>query len=192
MGANGAPGTLTLGTGRYLYGGTSASPENDSGNYRAGAGAYSGDLYQYMTVNGVAPHTHNLTYYGDGAHIIATCSEADCNLPEVAGIHAIMLTIIKPTLGTYGQTGDSVSAEATLTGLEAFNSATGKTIATTDIKYVGRGTTTYAESATAPTGAGKYTAKITVEEKTAAVDYEIAKATIGTPTVTMAGLFWGR
>lgn len=52
--------------------------------------------------------------------------------------------------------------------------ATGKTISETDIRYVGRDDTAYAESATAPTDAGKYTAKITIEGKTASVDYEIA------------------
>ena len=52
--------------------------------------------------------------------------------------------------------------------------ATGKTISETDIRYVGRDDTAYAESATAPTDAGKYTAKITVEGKTASMDCEIA------------------
>ena len=52
--------------------------------------------------------------------------------------------------------------------------ATGKTISETDIRYVGRDDTAYAESATAPTDAGKYTAKITIEGKTASMDCEIA------------------
>ncbi|MBE5851261.1 MAG: hypothetical protein E7298_14225, partial [Lachnospiraceae bacterium] len=130
-------------------------------------------------------HTHSFTYSATGATITATCSNTDdCPLTDSKAT----LTIVAPTLSTYGGTGD---AAATLTGLEAFNSATGKTIATTDIKYVGRDTTTYAESITAPTDAGKYTAKITVEEMTATVDYEIAKATIGTPAVTMAGYTYG-
>ena len=89
---------------------------------------------------------------------------------------------MKPTLETYGQTGKS--AAATLTGLEAFNTVTGKSIAATDIKYVGRAGTTYTESTTAPTDAGKYAAKITLtgvktsagdnKSVTASVDYEIA------------------
>ncbi len=124
----------------------------------------------------IPPHTHSFTYSADGATITATCSAADCSL---TGGKAT-LTIAAPALTTYGGTGD---ATATLTGLDAFNSATGKTIAATGIKYVGRADTTYAESATAPTGAGKYTAKITVEENTASVDYEIAKAT---PTINTA------
>lgn len=82
----------------------------------------------------------------------------------------------------YGQTGEGISANATLTGLDDFNTTTGKTIAATDIKYVGRDGTNYEENATAPTNAGKYTAKITVEEKTASVNYEIDKAQPTTPT----------
>ncbi|MBQ9511062.1 MAG: hypothetical protein IJR55_05170 [Clostridia bacterium] len=117
------------------------------------------------------PHIHNFTYSANGATITASCSADGCELTD----KKVTLTINKPTLSTYGEAGKS--AAATLTVLSDFNAATGKKIAETDIKYVGRDGTTYTESATAPTGAGKYTAKITVEEKTARVDYEIAKAT---------------
>ena len=102
-----------------------------------------------------------------------------------------VLTIVAPTLATYGQTGGGISEKATLTGLDAFNSVTGKSVAATEIKYVGRDGTTYAESATAPTGAGKYAATITLvgvktsegtgKSVTATVDYEIGKAD---PTAT--------
>lgn len=108
---------------------------------------------QYWVVS--SAHTHSFTYSASGATITATCSNTGCTLTENP-----TLTIVKPTLETYGQTGKS--AAATLTGLEAFNTVTGKSIAATDIKYVGRAGTTYAESATAPTNAGKYTAKITL------------------------------
>ena len=91
------------------------------------------------------------------------------------------LTIVAPMLTTYGQTGEDISAAATLTGLDDFNTATSKTVAETEIKYVGRDGTTYDENEAAPSAAGKYTAKITVEGVTASVDYEIAKAD---PTVT--------
>ena len=126
------------------------------------------------------PHTHSFTYSASGATITASCGADGCTLPASsagAGDHVATLTIGAPTLTYVGQTGDGISANATLTGLEDFNTATGKTIAATDIKYVGRDGTSYAESGTAPTNAGKYTAKITVEEKTARVDYEIDKAT---------------
>ena len=127
-------------------------------------------------------HIHSFTYAANGATITATCSVANCTLTDSKATQ----TIEAPTITTYGQTGEGISASATLTGLSDFNAATGKTIATTDIKYVGRDSTTYAESTTAPTGAGKYTAKITVEGKTASVDYEIAKAdpTAAAPTAT--------
>ena len=120
-------------------------------------------------------HTHSFTYSASGDTITATCSVANCTLTDSKAT----LTIAAPALTTYGGTG---SAAATLTGLTDFNSATGKTIAATDIKYVGRDGTTYTESTTAPTNAGKYTAKITVEEKTASVNYEIAKVN---PTCTV-------
>ena len=130
----------------------------------------------------ISSHAHSFTYTADGATITATCSADGCTLTDSKAT----LTIAAPTMTTYGQTGEGISASATLTGLSDFNAATGKTIAATDIKYVGRDSTTYAESTTAPTDAGKYTAKITVEDKTASVDYEIAKAdpTATAPTAT--------
>ena len=170
----GTNGTLTLGTGMNLYGGTSANPENDLSNHVAQSnGDYARS--QYMTVNNVAPHTHSFTYTASGATITATCGSHD-GCPLASSDYKATLTIVAPTLTTYGQTGEGISAAATLTGLSDFNTATGKTIATTDIKYVGRDGTTYTESATAPVKGGKYTAKITVDtDKTASVDYEIAK-----------------
>lgn len=118
------------------------------------------------------PHWHNFTYsVGSGAHsdtITATCSNAGCPLTD----KKVSLVIVAPELNTYGGTG---SASAALTGRNEFNTATSKSVAITDIKYVGRDGTTYTESTTAPTGAGKYTAKVTVEGKTASVNYEIGK-----------------
>ena len=122
-------------------------------------------------------HVHDFTYSADGAAITATCTEEDCDLTDSKAT----LTIVAPMLTTYGQTGEDISAAATLTGLDDFNTATSKTVAETEIKYVGRDGTTYDENEAAPSAAGKYTAKITVEGVTASVDYEIAKAD---PTVT--------
>ncbi len=104
----------------------------------------------------------DFTYAANGATITGTCAD-----------YCVSLTIAAPKRTTYGGAG---SAEATLNGLADFNSATGKNVAEEDIRYVGRDGTAYAESASAPTVAGKYTAKITVEGKIASVDYEIAKA----------------
>jgi len=136
--------------------------------------------YKKVQFPAAASHTHNFTYSSDGAVITATCSASGCTLTD----NKATLTIVKPTLTTYGETGKS--AVATLDGLQAFNTATSKAIAATDIKYIGRDGTTYTESATAPTNAGKYTAKITLsgvktaegDDKSvaASVDYSIKYA----------------
>ena len=127
-----------------------------------------------------AAHTHAFIYAGSGATITATCSEDGCTLTDKKAT----LSIQKPTLSTYGET--EKSASATLTGLSDFNTATGKSVAETQIKYVGRDGTVYAESETAPTGAGKYTARITLsgvktsegenQSVIASVDYSIKVA----------------
>lgn len=115
---------------------------------------------------------HNFTYAAKGATITATCvNTGGCQLAN----HCVKLTIAAPELKSYGGAG---SAKATLNGLAGFNSATGKNVVEADIRYAGRDGTTYKESATAPTAAGKYTAKITVEKKTASVNYEIARISI--------------
>ena len=122
-----------------------------------------------MVVSKTVPHDHDFTYSADADVITATCGNDNCGLTD----NKVTLTLVPPTLTTYGGTG---SASATLTGLDEFRDATELTVAATDIKYVGRNNTTYAESTTAPTGAGTYTAKITVDNATASVDYEILKA----------------
>lgn len=131
----------------------------------------------YKKVEFPVSHTHNFTYSATGATITATCTTDGCTLPPTTAgdsDHVAKLILVKPTMTTYGQSGEGISEAATLTGLYDFNTATGKNVAVTDIKYVGRSGTNYDESTTAPTDAGKYTAKITVENKTASVDYEIA------------------
>ena len=131
--------------------------------------------------NGASAHTHSFSYSAVGALLTATCTADDCDLTSNP-----TLEIVAPALTTYGGTG---SADATLTGMEDFNADTGKAVAQTDVKYVGRDGTEYEESATAPTTEGKYTAKITVEEQTASVDYEIANPdyTITTPADLVGG-----
>lgn len=134
-----------------------------------------GASYDYKAMQFLPPpHTHSFSYSASGVTITATCSSDGCGLTDKKAT----LTIVSPTRTTYGDTGD---AAATLTGLTDFNTATNKTVAVGDIKYVGRDGTTYSESTTAPTDAGKYTAKITIEDKTASVDYEIAKASETAP-----------
>ena len=133
-------------------------------------------------------HTHNYIYSGSGANITATCRNDDTGH---TGSLTATLTITAPTLTTYGGTG---SVLASLTGLDSFKTATGSAVTEAYIRYTGRGDTTYAESASAPTNAGKYTAKITIDgvttdagdnqSVTASVDYEIAKADPHIGTVT--------
>ena len=128
--------------------------------------------------NSFIVHTHSFTYSTNGATITATCTADGCTPTD----NKATLTIVAPTLTTYGGTGD---ATATLTGLSDFNTATRLTVAETNIKYVGRDGTEYAESTTAPTSVGKYTAKITLsgvktsagdnQSATASVDYEISQ-----------------
>ena len=177
MGSAGADGTLTLGPKVKLYEGTDVTGTVlDSGS--DSSHDYTGARYNKKNMFATIVHDHSFAYSATGATITATCSAGDCNLTD----NKVMLTIVKPTLETYGETGKS--AEATLEGLEAFNAATGKAIAATAIRYVGRDGTTYAESQTAPTDEGKYTAKITVEEVTASVNYEIVKANAVPANVT--------
>ena len=151
-----------------------------------------GQSLPYKKVQFPAAHTHSFTYSATGATITATCNADNCPLPsssEGDTDHVATLTIVAPTLTYVGQTGDSISANATLTGLEGFNAETGKTIAVKDITYIGREGTDYTESATAPTAGGKYTAMITVGEQTASVDYEIAIPVTGVtlnPSVAQA------
>ena len=137
----------------------------------------------------IVKHSHNFTYSGgtgdDADTITATCSNDDehCTIDDGNGAHKITFSIAKPDLTSYGGT---ESASATLTGLDVFNSATDKSVSASDIEYVGRGGTSYDANTTAPTDAGKYTARITLNDVkvgdtengsvTASVDYEIAKA----------------
>ena len=121
--------------------------------------------YIYCEVSAPS-HTHDFTYTADGSTITATCDVENCTLTD----KKVSLTIVAPEMTVSGTT---KNANATLTGLEEFNSATGLAVAAADIKYVNRESAAYAESTTAPTEVGKYTAKITVEGQTASVDYEI-------------------
>ena len=115
-------------------------------------------------------HSHSFTYSVDGDTVSATCTDGCTSGWDSS---PVTLTIVPPTRTVFNDNG---SAAATLTGLDAFNSATGLTLSEDSIKYVGRDETTYTESATAPVNAGKYTAKLTYGDYTISTDYEIAKA----------------
>lgn len=112
----------------------------------------------------IAPHIHNFTYSANNDTITATCNEKGCGLTDGK---------VTLTISAEDATYDSNPHGATLDS--AAWTAAGLTAPT--IKYTGRENTTYAESETAPTNAGDYTASITVDtDKTATVNYTIAKA----------------
>ncbi len=139
------------------------------------------NLSTFKKVQFPAAHTHNFTYSADGATITATCDVENCTLTD----NKVSLTIVAPEMTVSGTT---KNANATLTGLEEFNSATGLTVDAADIKYVNRDGGN--ETSTAPTSAGQYTAKITVEGQTASVDYEILAPV--TLTVRSNNEDWGK
>ena len=116
----------------------------------------------------ITAHVHSYMYSADGATITQTCGN-----PGHTGA-ANTLTIVAPTLTTYGGAG---SAAATTTG-----SLDG--VATPSVVYKQGGT----ELGAAPTTPGTYTASITVDtDKTASVEYTIAKASLTAVSVAQNG-----
>ena len=105
-------------------------------------------------------HTHSFTYTASGATITATCSADGCTLTDS-----------KVTLTLTAESSQSVGTAASigLSGLEAFNAATGLDVKLGDVVHYA-GTAALGE---APTGSGEYTAKITVGGVTAAADYHL-------------------
>jgi uncharacterized repeat protein (TIGR02543 family) len=146
-----------------------------------------------FAVHEAPAHTHDFTYSVRGATITATCNADGCTLDDGTEQHkhAVTLTIVKPTLTTYGQTGEGISASATLTGLTDFNTATGLNVQASSIIYWnakirdGEYKTDGDQPLTAaPTSAGNYLAKITVNNCIASVGYTIAPITISSVAVT--------
>lgn len=109
-------------------------------------------------------HVHNFTYEASDAELTATC-------PNCADYgDGITLTIVAPEKAICE---DDKTETATLDGLSDFVAATGLKITEDDIVYAGTGSTTYAESSTAPTAAGTYKASLTAGGETIFVEYEI-------------------
>ena len=182
--ANKGTGTIVLGDGMYLYGGEDANSlvniEEEDDDYAR---------CKYMVVNNVVPHTHSFTYSANGATITATCTADGCTLDDGTEQHnhTATLTLVSPTLTTYGQTGN-VSADVTITDA---NEIKGEAVV-----YYYKATkngNTYTKSGDvlpgAPTNAGDYIAEITLGEPTssqatAVLGYTIAKAdpTANAPT----------
>lgn len=161
-----AQGSLTIEGEMYLYGSDSEEhPENNMGNYVEPVSGDYGRL-RYMTVNNVSPHIHSFTYTAEGPAIKATCTDG-CKDGYDAGVTL--------TLSAAGGTYDGTTAfGASLEGLETFCKATGLEVNDTQIEYYQDSTKLEA----APVNAGSYTAKLTVEGKTASVDYVISKAAL--------------
>ena len=113
----------------------------------------------------VLNYIHSWNYTANGATIISTCS--DCDTQQT-------LTIVEPTLTTYGGAGN---AKATITG-----TIDGVDTSAIEIKYTS-GNTSFD---VAPTNAGTYTASITIKNATASVSYTIEKADITNITAPTA------
>ena len=195
------PGVFTSDWGTYMSGKT-ASDFFISDNTDYGVQEIkNGENTELM----IGSHTHSFTYSTSGTTITATCANTDgkCTLPlssEGGTDHIAKLTIKKPTLETYGQTGEGISEKATLDGSEAFNSATGLTVSADSIKYykATKSGSSYSKgdeiTTGAPANAGNYMAEITLtgvktsegegKSVTASVGYTIAKAdpTANAPT----------
>ena len=125
----------------------------------AAADQFTKNVYDYTV-----KHVHNFTYEASDAELTATC--AGC--PDYSD--GITLTIVAPEKTICE---DDKTETATLDGLSDFVAATGLSITEDDIVYAGTGSTTYAESSTAPTAAGTYKASLTVSGETISVEYEI-------------------
>ena len=128
-------------------------------------------------------HEHDIAYTSDGAATItATCTnyEGKCSFPE----HKATLTIVAPTLTTYGQIGEGISEVATITDEHAIQGDA----AVVYYKANDDGTDKAGDAlAGAPTAAGVYWAEITLgsgdNAATAHVTYTIEVGP-ATPTAT--------
>ena len=186
---------VTLGSSVIVYAGDSPNPTTDV------TGSFAENHTQTYVV--VEPHIHSFEYTASGASVTATCTADGCILDDGTDDHnhAVTLSIAAPTLTPYGQTGDGISANVTLSGLEDFNTATGLTVSANAIQYFkaakdGDVYTRTGEALTgAPTGAGDYLAEIPVDTGestfTASVGYTVARAAIAAPALSMEGYAYG-
>ncbi len=122
---------------------------------------------------------HQFSYSAEGASVTASCSEAECSLPD----GKVSFSITAPEKTAYG---DGKDAEASFSNAEAFAQATGIDVNTLEVLYSGRGTTSYSAAAAAPTLPGSYTATVYLPKTltgadstlTAYVEYEISPAVL--------------
>ena len=112
-------------------------------------------------------HTHKWVYSAEKNKVEAYCS-ADACPSGTSETNKLSLTLSAP---------DSIYSGESYNGADIENNITSVTGAEAgDITYVGRGDTSYDESTTAPVNAGTYTAKVTIGEATATVDFTIEKS----------------
>lgn len=135
------------------------------------------EVYGYATPT----HTHSFTYSADGATLTATCTADGCDLTDSKAT----LTLFAPTLKTYGQTGEGISATATITdenGIKGDSSVKYYKATKSGEIYTKTGSALTA----APTYAGNFVAEITLgtdnNKATASIGYTIAKKN---PTYTV-------
>lgn len=127
------------------------------------------------------PHEHDFAYSADGATITAMCGNDGCDLTDSKAT----LTLFAPTLKTYGQTGEGISAKATITdenGIKGDSAVKYYKATKSGEIYTKTGSALTA----APTYAGNFVAEITLgtdnNKATASIGYTIAKKN---PTYTV-------
>ena len=113
-----------------------------------------------------AVHTHDWKYSVSGKKLEAYCAAEGC---------------ASETSETEKKTFTIAAADSTYSGhaYDGLNSIVAEisdfTGQTPSVIYTGRGNTSYAESETAPTNAGTYTAKVSIGDKTISTDFTINK-----------------
>ena len=124
-------------------------------------------------------HAHTWSYLVSGNTITAKCtSDSNCDYYS----EGLTAKLNAPDMIYTGSAYDKAEIENNITSVT--EEEAGK------ITYVGRGKTSYTESATAPTDAGTYSAKVKIGGAIATADFTIIKADI-TPAVTLDNWVYG-
>ena len=163
-----------------VYDGTAIEAATVSGNPESGTETITYVGRDETTYNSTVPPT-NVGKYSVSAVVAET---ANYNGATTAAVDfEITATDITPGITITGWTYGEAANDPVVSG----NTGSG----TETITYTGRNTTTYAESAAVPTGAGDYTVKVVIGATenynggTATADFTIAKADIA-PTISIA------
>lgn len=130
-------------------------------------------------------HSHSWSYSASGDKVVAKCTQTQystgCSYQAAESGGTLQLDAQNsPYTG-------SAYNKASITS----NTITGRTGASAgSITYVGRGSTSYSSSTTAPTNVGTYTARVTIGGATASKDFEITPLSIN-PTVSLSDWNYG-